>query len=116
MEGLLQMKVLLSVLLLILAGSTAFAQGHCSLVVKVVDPNDKEVTEARISVQERNGRIEEGQYRRGGAQFCDLGMLPVTVTVGDPDCAGVIVRNIPLEWGETKTLKVVLLLAHQMSA
>jgi hypothetical protein len=40
-------------------------------------------------------------------KFCDLGIVPVTVMVGDPACNQVIVRNVPLEWQQTRELRIL---------
>ena len=37
----------------------------------------------------------------------DLGISPVTVTIGDPACNQVIVRNVPVGWAKTRTLRVI---------
>jgi hypothetical protein len=100
------MRILLAVFLLAVGAKTARAEGYCALTVKVVDPKGREVPDATITV-EQNGRVLEKEYKRGGATFCDLSIFPVTVKVGDPECAGVTVQKFPLEWGEEKTLHVV---------
>jgi len=79
----------------------------CSLLVRVVDVRDQEVTGALIRVEEAGGRTEELRSRRGGARFCDLGIRSVTVIVGDSSCNQVTVRNVPLEWGRMSTTKVI---------
>lgn len=58
-------------------------------------------------VQERDGRRVEQESQSGGARFCDLGITPVTVTVGAPQCNQVTVRNIGLEWGKTANVSVI---------
>src|SRR5438128_4567871 len=100
MEKLFQMKIIFGVAFLVLVvRETAMAQDRCSLVVRVVDSDNKEVPGAHIKVTERNGRVVEATNRRGGTRFCDLGILPVTITVGSKACNEVTVRNAPLDWG-----------------
>jgi hypothetical protein len=86
------------------------AQDTCSLVVKVVDTEGIPVP-ARVMVEERDGRkVEKANGSLpGDLSFCDLGLFPVTVTVTrqHPACSRVIVQNVLLTWGETKTLKVM---------
>jgi len=53
-----------------------FAQGHCSLNIKVVNPKDLEV-EAIITVTEKDGRVHRKENKKGGAEFCDLGVRSV---------------------------------------
>ena len=106
MDKLLQMKIVLVPVLFILSAITATAQDRCSLIVKVVDPSEHEV-EARITVKEQNGRLLRAENEPGGAKFCDLGILPVTVSVGSAACNQVTVQSVPLEWGHTRTTKVV---------
>lgn len=89
-------------------GTDLQAQDHCSLVVKVVNSRGNEVA-TRVTVEERDGRkIEKQGNLADDLTFCDLGLLPVTVIVGYPACSQVVVRNVPLQWGETKTLKVMV--------
>ena len=107
MEKLFQVKIVLFVLVLTLSATKTSAQDHCSLVVKIVDSNDREVPEARITLVERNGRTVRAENRRGGVRFCDLGLLPVNITIGNAACNEVSVKNVPLEWARTKTIKVV---------
>lgn len=73
----------------------------------VVDLKNREVPEAPVTVEEQNGRIVTMENTRGGVRFCDLGLLPVTITVGSPTCNQVSVRAVPLEWRETKTVKII---------
>jgi hypothetical protein len=101
------MKSAFEVLLLFLCSTGVVAQTYCSLVVKVVDPNDREVPEAQVTLEERSGRVVNAENQRGGVRFCDLGLQPVTITVGSPQCNQVCVREVPLEWGRTKIVKVV---------
>jgi hypothetical protein len=82
------------------------AGDYCSLTVRVTDPAGREV-EARVSVEERNGRSLEHDNKAGGIRFCDLGITPVTVTVGDPNCDQVIVKDVPLQWGRTSEVSVI---------
>jgi hypothetical protein len=74
--------------------------------VKVVDPHGKEV-EASVTVEEHDGRKIERENRPGGVRFCDLGITPVTVTVGHPACNQVVVRNVGLMWGKTSNISVI---------
>lgn len=72
------------VLYLVLAYSlaaSALGQTYCSLVIRVVDYNDREIN-ADIKVTEKNGRLTQQENEAGGARFCNLGIQPVTVTVG----------------------------------
>ncbi len=101
------MRTVALILLLFAAATGAVAQTYCSLVVKIVDPNGREVPEAAVSLSEENGRIVKAENQRGGVRFCDLGLLPVTITVGSPSCNQVTVRNVPLQWGSTKTIKII---------
>jgi len=101
------MKGAFAILLLILGTTSAEAQSYCSLVVKVVDPEGREVPEALMTLEEQNGRVVDAENQRGGVRFCDLGLQPVTITVGSPNCNQVSVRSVSLEWGRTRTVKVI---------
>jgi hypothetical protein len=85
--------------------TTARPQTYCALTVQVVAPNGRH-PEASVEVLEKSGRkIEKDQPPGGVARFCDLGILPVTVTVGLKDCE-VVVRDVYLKWREPYTLNV----------
>ena len=99
------MSARLVVFFLIFAIS-AGAEEYCSLLVRVIDSNDK-AAEAIVAVQDRNGRSVEKMSSGGSADFCGLGILPVDVSVGSPGCNQVLIRNVPLQWGSTRNLKVV---------
>jgi hypothetical protein len=84
------------------------AEEYCSLNVKVIDASGREVLPGeRIAVEERTGRNIERKYVQGGVRFCDLGITPVTLTVGLPGCNQVVVRDVPLTFGEMVTSLVV---------
>ena len=104
-EGGLKMAFVLP--LLAMSSTGAAAQTYCSLVVRVVDPSGREVPEAPVRLEEQGGRVVNAENRRGGVRFCDLDLQPVTITVGYPGCNQVRVRDVPLEWGQTRTVKVV---------
>lgn len=100
------MKTAWPILGLIVGSMNASGEAHCSLLVKIVDPNGQDVPEALVRVEEKNGRVVRTENRLGGVRFCDLGLLPVAIVVGSPNCNEVSLRNVPLEWGRTKTVKV----------
>jgi hypothetical protein len=82
------------------------AKDYCSLRVQVVAPNGK-YPEAQVEVREENGRnIKKEQAPGHNLEFCDLGILPVTVVVGLKECE-VVVSDVYLRWGRPYTLKVV---------
>lgn len=85
---------------------SSWSADYCSLVVKVLNREGQE-TEAWVTVEERDGRRLREENAPGGLRFCDLGILPVTVMVGDPACNQVIVRNVPLEWQQTRELRIL---------
>lgn len=98
-------------IILLLAGAfgitwSSWGADYCSLVVRVLDRQGED-TEAWVTVEERDGRRLREENAPGGLRFCDLGILPVTVMVGDPACNQVIVRNVPLEWRQTRELRIL---------
>lgn len=99
------MKILAAMIGSLWLASPSWSTDYCSLIVKVVNGQGQE-TEAWVTVEERDGRRLREENVPGGVRFCDLGILPVTVMVGDPACNQVVVRNVPLYWGETRELKV----------
>jgi hypothetical protein len=82
------------------------AQEQCSLIVRALTPDGLR-PEAPISVTEQNGRIQELEQDDGDVRFCDLGILPVTVTVGNSaTCNQVVVRDVPIAWDRSYLLRV----------
>ena len=107
MEKLFQLTLILAVTL-IAFGLNAQAQDNCSLVVKLVDVHDKEVTSPiPVTLKEENGRVSQAKYRIGGLRFCGLGILPVTLIVGSPYCHEITIRNVPVGLTEPRTTKVI---------
>lgn len=96
------------VLLLILATVTGTqAAEYCSLAVRVLSPSGKRVLETYIAVQEKGRQaIARDVSLDEDATFCDLGIAPVTVTVGFDTCNQVIVRDVPIRWQEPYLLTV----------
>jgi hypothetical protein len=87
-------------------GQSLYAQGYCSLSVTVVDPNDRPA-EAKVVVQENDGRIIAKMANGGTAKFCDLGTKPVTVSVGGPECHQSVLKSVGLRWGSTTQVKII---------
>lgn len=81
------------------------AMAYCSLRVSVRDFNGQPPP-VSVTVEEDGGRTSIKETEQGVAEFCDLGINPVTVTVRKSGCRDVVVRNFPLEWGETRDLWV----------
>jgi hypothetical protein len=89
------------------AASPVAAQDFCSLKVRVLTPNGQRL-EVPIAVREKNGRnIEKKQGLAEDVKFCDLGISPVTITVGLKGCYEIVVNEVPLFWKEPYTLKVI---------
>ena len=100
-------KILVFLVCLCWFGTDLKAQDECSLVVQIVNSEGVKVR-ARVAVEERDGRrIEKVSPIPEDIRFCDLGIFPVTVTVGHQACYQVIVRGVTLELGKTRTLKVI---------
>jgi|SRR5215472_1945975 len=93
----------------ILAGSTTpvVAQDYCSLKVRVVMPAKGRV-EVPVVVKERNGRTIEREQDLDSEDvlFCDLGILSVTVIVGQKGCNQITVEDVPLSWQKMYSLVV----------
>jgi hypothetical protein len=100
------MKNLLCLIFLLRISAPLFASDHCSLVVKVSDPQGKGV-DAPVTVVERSGRVTKLKSSVDGARFCDLGISPVDVFVGDPACNQSAVRTVPLEWDVTSVVAII---------
>lgn len=92
---------------LFLAGlQAATGADYCSLVVRVLSPDQRRPLEVPISVREKSSRVLEKETTTEDVKFCDLGISPVTVTVGNDTCNQVVVRDVPLEWNEQYLLTV----------
>ena len=109
MERLYKIVGLVFVAACILAGSAApvAARDYCSLKVRVLAPANGKV-EVPVVVKERNGRTIEREQDLGSEDvlFCDLGILPVTVIVGQRGCNQTTVEDVPLSWQKTYNLVV----------
>src|SRR5689334_11640125 len=64
------MNTIFSFVMVLGLSANLFAKDYCSLLVKVVDAEGREV-EADVTVTERDGRKIEQQNRPGGVKFCD---------------------------------------------
>jgi hypothetical protein len=85
---------------------SAAPKGACSLTVRVLSPDGRR-PEVPISVKEESGRVQEKDQENDDVQFCDLGILPVMVTVGsDGLCNQVTVHDVPVAWDEPYLLTV----------
>src|SRR5688572_16158753 len=99
---------------LICCASALQAETYCSLIVKIMDHRSEEVW-LPVTVEDREGRRIEKKaddYTRGGVEFCDLGLSPVTVTVGWSNCHQVTIRNVPLRW-ETRPYRLSVIYDEQ---
>lgn len=92
-------------IILIIAVTGLRAAGYCSLRVKVESPSGKMV-DVHVVVEEQNGSKIEKTTVKGLAEFCGLGIKPVSVTVGGQGCNQVVVRDVPLRWNETREVSV----------
>ncbi len=93
---------------LMMAWTSGAAAEFCSLIVRVTELGGAGVSDVPVTIQETGGRIESAVAESGEARFCDLGVLPVTVTVGSvSSCDQTVVHNVILAWGLTRMLKVV---------
>lgn len=95
-------------LFLFLVAASAAAKDYCSLTVQVANAHGYKPTGVSVSLVEVNGRVETGATKDGEVRFCDLGMSPVTLTIGERDrCNEVVVRNVALSWDTERVVNVV---------
>lgn len=80
---------------------------YCSLSVRVLSPDQQRIPDVPVSVKEQNGRTIEKESTTEDVKFCDLGLRPVTVTVGVDSCNQTIVRDVPVDWETEYTLTVI---------
>jgi hypothetical protein len=97
----------LSVLSMLTTKPSAYAQAeYCSLVVKVQDSKGVPV-DVRVHISKSDGSVlDELTSEDGTARFCDLGVAPVTVSLGSADCKLLTLRNVYPEWRTEKKLVV----------
>ena len=87
-------------------GSPLLGADYCSLTVQVISPAG-ERPEAPVSVREKDGRTIDKIQEAEDVRFCELGILPVTVTVGgDGACNQVVVREVPVQWNASYKLTI----------
>jgi hypothetical protein len=84
----------------------ATASDYCSLKIRVLTPDGKRV-EASVYVTETDGRVHEAEQEERDVEFCDLGLLPVTVSIGEEkSCGQVVIKNVRLTLNHTRLLTV----------
>jgi hypothetical protein len=102
-------QVAFALALLCLAGSASkplAGQDKCSLKVRVVSPAGQAVP-ATVAVRESDGRVTERDYKGRDLAFCDLGILPVTVTISlRPGCNKVTIEDVFVSLDRPYLLKV----------
>jgi len=100
-----EVKHLSVFVLLALSTTLAEAKTYCSLriEVKTSDPFRPLVP---ITVEEPNSPSQSATTRGGEVEFCGLGILPITIRVGDTACSQVIVTKVRLRWGVTSRVVV----------
>jgi hypothetical protein len=95
-------------LLLFLVAVTASARDFCSLTVRVANAAGYKPTGLSVALVESNGRTEAATTKDGEVRFCDLGISPVTLTIGEGDrCNEVVIRNLALNWDTDRVLNVI---------
>src|SRR5437773_2455866 len=80
-------------LLLVTGSSAVAASDYCSLVVRVLSPEGVVLSGIPIVVTEASGVVVLGSTENGEAQFCGLGIRPVTIKVGRTTCNQVLVQT-----------------------
>jgi hypothetical protein len=86
---------------------SAYTQAeYCSLVVKVQDSKGVPV-DVRVHITRSDGSVlDELTSEDGTARFCDLGVAPVTVSLGSAACKLLTLRNLYPEWRTERRLLV----------
>jgi hypothetical protein len=92
----------------ILAAQTTIASNDfCSLVVQVTDPQGTPMRAKVTVVDSSLRRLPRKTGADGKVSFCDLGLRPVDVVVGEGGCGELVVKSVDLAWGRSKLLPVV---------
>ncbi len=81
------------------------ASDYCSLIVKISDPKGNPVL-VPVAVEDQGNTSQRQDSRGGTAMFCGLGITPVNIVVGRPECNQIVIRNVPLHWGRTTIVPV----------
>jgi hypothetical protein len=79
---------------------------YCSLTVKVQDSKGVPVDVRVHAIKPDGGVLDELTSEGGTVRFCDLGIAPVTVSIGSEDCKLLTMKNVPLRWQIEKTLVI----------
>lgn len=87
-------------------GVAVQAEPYCSLHVFISARESSLREEFPVVVQESNGWRSQVMTKGGLVKFCNLGVEPVTVTVGSEDCIQVVARNVRLYWKTTVPLRL----------
>lgn len=104
------MKVLIYCACFVSLASALHAEDYCSLVVRVINTDGRELSAPTVVKDKAGRRVvkRDEDYRPGGFRFCDLGLSPVSVTVGRNGCSEIVtVQPVLLTWGVTKTISVI---------
>jgi hypothetical protein len=82
------------------------ATAPCSLIVKVINPGGQQI-DSQIVVREKDGQRHTAENQIGGARFCNLGLMPVDIEIGDEACNQVIIRNAHLAWSTSTIVTAI---------
>ncbi len=77
----------------------------CSLRVVVTSSGGGE-PDVPVIVELSSGRVIKKRYQSGGVEFCDLGIRPVKLVIGN-ECNEVTLSNVVLTWGELRTVRAI---------
>ncbi len=100
-------KITLFFLLIIINPWISSGLDFCSLTIQLVDPEGSQIPRVLTTVRENNGRtVQKESVTSGKVTFCDLGIEPVTVTIGRDSCNQITVRDVPIKWGAPYVLQV----------
>jgi hypothetical protein len=105
MTRLMSVPILLCCVSLFWAGSGLASEDFCSLIVKPVSAESRDLS-AIVTVVERDGTKLEKASGVGGARFCNLGFSPVTITVRN-NCSTVVLDKVQVNIVATRTLPVI---------
>jgi len=94
----------LSCLLLFLVPRADAQTDYCSLTVRVQDSQGLPV-DVRVRVTKVDGStLDDLTSDDGTVKFCDLGISPVTISLGSPHCNTLTIKNVHFRWRIEKTL------------
>ncbi|MGJ5817127.1 hypothetical protein [Paludibaculum fermentans] len=99
------MIVVRSALAFVAFAFSVLGADYCSLKV-IVSYSQGGAPDVPVIVQLAEGRALKKNNQAEGVMFCDLGINPVNITIGD-GCRRVTISNVALKWGQMQVVRAL---------